>query len=99
MTTKDCAGPMRIYKYDVPVDDKLHEFDIPKGGRIVHIQSQSGFDSVQFWAMVNPHAERVDVRRFLVVGTGHDFGNTFYHVGSTVVLGGKLVWHLLEEVQ
>lgn len=80
---------MRILRYEIPVDDQEHELRV---GRIVHVAARTP-EAVEVWAedYVHPWG-----RKFMVVGTGHDFPLGWRHVGSALSFSGYLVWHLLE---
>jgi hypothetical protein len=84
--------PSSVYRYEVPVDDRCHEFEL--SGPIVHVASRRP-DVVEFWAYNNPGQpeESVTLRVF---GTGHpiDVDGEISHVGSALV--GPLVWHLVK---
>ncbi len=83
---------LKIWKYEVPVNGRHYDIDIPKGATIVHVGAQHS-DTVSFWAIVDEHAP-TEHRSFMVVGTGHAFPDNWRHVGS--VLMEPFVWHLLE---
>jgi hypothetical protein len=84
---------VRILRYQVPVDDDDHELMIHR--RIVHVACRRR-DVVELWAV--DAGPRV-VRRFRVFGTGHEFDPVRYdYVGTGIVPGGDLVWHLMERV-
>jgi hypothetical protein len=81
----------RILRYEVPVDDEPHELAL--SGAIVHVDSRNP-EIVELWAFDTGWPPRI--RTFQVVGTGHTFPATWLHVGSVIVAGGALVWHLME---
>lgn len=62
---------------------------------------KSGEDSVSVWTMrLDADAETVE-RKFLVVGTGHEFDFTptadcMDHVGTALDPTGEYVWHVFE---
>lgn len=86
------AGPLRIYRYEVPVDDKFHDFDLHSPPLYVACRQA---DVVEFWAY---HEEGVPPKlhmSMVVVGTGHDVPPDTWHVGSAIWrASGDLVWHL-----
>jgi len=87
---------MRVWKYNVPVDDQVHEIEMPVLAEIVHVgRAMSGFDALSFWAEVDPEQTR-EVRRFMVYGTGHPISRGARHHGTVVFLNLPLVWHLYE---
>ena len=96
MTAIDVDQPLpgttaAIYRYEVPVDDQWHTLCL--SGPIVHVATRRP-DVVEVWATTHGFgAYDVDL---LVVGTGHRYPSTdVTHVGTAVVPGGALVWHLL----
>lgn len=83
----------RIYRYEVPVDDQIHVFDIWSNPVAVGCRSA---ETVEFWAQA--HDDGLALRRaFVVVGTGQPLPETMRrHWGTAVAPGGALVWHLIE---
>lgn len=81
----------RIVRWTVPVDGSAHDF--PLTGPVLHVDAWTP-DAVELWTLdsSDPPASR----SFIIVGTGHPFPEDFEHVGSVVVAGGALVWHLME---
>lgn len=75
-----------VYRYEVPVDDRWHAFDLT--GDVLHVGARR-IEAVEFWALHQPGPARR--YEFRVFGTGHplDGGR---HVGS--VVHPLLVWHL-----
>lgn len=84
---------LRIYRYEVPVDDDWHTIEL--SGPIVHVGARK-IGVVEFWAV---HYDRMPIQApsFLVVGTGHPInrpgGDDLQYVGTAPI--GDLVWHLL----
>jgi hypothetical protein len=69
---------------------------IPLSGDVVHVAARQP-DSVELWA-VNSDGPATH-RRFRVVGTGWPIPDGVRHVGTAIVPGGILVWHLIETPQ
>ncbi len=68
--------------------------EMPRGARLLHFDAQG--DELFLWALVDPN-EAMDVRTFFIVGTGHTLPELRYrHVGSCLMRGGGLEWHLFE---
>lgn len=88
----------RIYRYTVPVDDKVHA--ITMQGPVLHVGSRLRA-TVEFWAEYDDTRPSV-TKHFTVVGTGQplDGDITGYFYIGTAYDGGyhNLVWHLLEIV-
>lgn len=83
----------RIFKYEVPVDDRVHSIDLTSGP-VLHVDQQyNDVGRVFFWAW-NDDQDITSARQFLVVGTGHLTPSGTVYVGTVQV--GPLVWHLLE---
>jgi len=86
----------RIYRYEVPVDDRWHE--VALYGDPIHVDCRQ-LNIVEFWAI---HCEARDsvptwTRSFMVVGTGHELPPDYWRTwGSVIAPGGLLVWHLIE---
>ena len=84
----------RIYRYEVPVDDQWHTFQLSGNPLAVNCRHMT---TVEFWTRsnnVDPGLER----SFIVVGTGHPIPAETHYWGTAVAPGGMLVWHLLERL-
>lgn len=90
---------MVVYKYTLPPFSAA-AIRMQRGARVLHIAGQR--DRVCLWALVDPHAE-MEERRFVVVGTGHEMPpgepESFRHLGTVLLDGGALVFHVFEEDQ
>jgi hypothetical protein len=76
----------RIFRYEVPVDDEWHGYDLR--GAVFHVAGRRT-DVVEFWAL---HKDMPSYRReFRVFGTGQPLEDGRY-VGT--VVHSALVWHL-----
>lgn len=86
----------RVYKYPVEISD-IQTINLPLGAQILSVQVQNG--SPYIWACVNPSADS-EPRRFRLYGTGHNIecNNLLKHIGTFQLFGGRLVYHLFEEV-
>jgi hypothetical protein len=82
-----------IYRYEVPVDDEWHEFDLT--GDVLHVAARQ-VDTVEFWSLNEPD-QLAETCRFRVVGTGHLVDPNWVHRGTAIAPGGMLVWHLMQE--
>lgn len=83
----------RIYRYQVPVDDRVHVIDL--NGSPCHVGCRDP-QVLEFWAIHRDGVPTVG-RHFTVVGTGHRLPTDQYrHWGTAVAPGGALVWHLVE---
>lgn len=84
-----------VWKFDVPVGDEV-AVAMPRGAVVVHVGTQR--DEPRLWALVDTEAP-VEVRRFLVVGTGHPVraeAADLRHVGTWTMFDDALVFHLFE---
>lgn len=84
-----------VYKYTVQVNT-VQNVSMPKGGKIVHVGTQGSFDVIEFWAIVDTNFEH-EVRKFIILGTGHAVLSDYDYVGTVVMDSvAPLVWHLWE---
>lgn len=83
----------RILKWNVPIDDKSHPIG---AGPVVHVAIQ-GDDTVlelQVWTEEPAEGEpRTVLAR--VYGTGHEYPDEGFALGSVFGHGGLFVWHLV----
>lgn len=84
-----------IFRYEVPVDDQPHSFDLSAGPLAVGCRRP---DRVEFWTIHDDDPTSYSGKRtFIVVGTGHPLPAKVRAVhGTAVAPGGALVWHLVE---
>lgn len=84
----------RVYKYLLPVDDWVN-VTMPAGAEPLFVEVQHGIPCL--WARVtigNPP----EVHHFRIARTGHDLGsNVGRHVGSFMLDGGDLVFHVFAD--
>src|ERR1700760_3985865 len=85
-----------VWKFPIP-NQKEFIIEMPKGAQICTIQRWKDFPV--FWAVVDPEADK-EQRRFILVGTGHDFEysaeSNLRFLGTFQMLGGDAVNHLFE---
>lgn len=55
------------------------------------------FEKVCLWFLVDPTAEK-EKRTIAIVGTGHPAPEDGAYLGSAMLAGGTLVWHVFEKV-
>lgn len=80
----------RIFRYEVPVDDRWHVL----GGHSTPLfVSCRNLDVVEFWAWERP--DMVIPVEYRVFGTGQPIDTPGSYVGTAIAPGGQLVWHLL----
>lgn len=86
-----------VWHWKVPVDDSLHELDMPTDARIVHVAigPTTPLNYISLWAVVEER-ETYRHRTFTVTGTGHVTGDGWTYVGTALDLEFPLVWHLWE---
>lgn len=83
----------RIWKYELEITDE-QTVEMPRGAKVLSVANQGG--KLCLWAEVDP-SERIVVRHFLVIGTGHQITEDFdlrKFVGT--VLMEPFVWHVFE---
>jgi len=86
----------RIYKYTLghAADADIFEIGLPIDNKILHFGMQNKI--ICFWALVDVGIVTT-VRKFKVVGTGHDIDQEFSDVKHlATVFDGPFVWHILE---
>jgi|SRR6478736_1470047 len=90
---------VRVLKWDVPVDDRVHAIG---DGTVIHVACQHDARSVQVWT---EEEDEPDVSRLVtVVGTGHrypsnvvnDESGHWHAVGTALADDLGLVWHVLK---
>lgn len=70
---------------------------MPEGAEVLHVAEQHG--QVCLWALVDPAAMPMD-RRFVIVGTGHPLPeHRGRFIGTVLLAGGGLVFHVWEDRQ
>ena len=86
----------KVYKYTLDWFD-YKRLMLPVGAQILHFDVQHG--EPQIWALVEPEATMIE-RTFRLAGTGHAITEqSLNHIGSTLMMNGKLVWHLFEIIK
>jgi hypothetical protein len=87
---------MKIYKYEIlEVGD--FEIEFPVGSTILKFDNQLEIPTI--WFLVNPDEKDTEIRKFRLVGTGHDFkmDGVYKYIGTCLQHYGSLVWHLFEK--
>lgn len=85
----------RVFRYEVPVDDRW--YDLPVWTDPISVGCRYA-DVVEFWA-VQPRAAMGEppTRSFRIIGTGHPAPEgAARHWGTVASPDGNLVWHLVE---
>ncbi len=84
-----------IWKYTIDADHREQVIDMPEGAKLLHVETQ-GADRPCLWALVDPFA-KTEPRTFAIIGTGWHFAADGHeHVGTFLLDGGTLVFHLFE---
>jgi hypothetical protein len=85
----------RVFRYQVPVDDRPHDLTLTSGPLHVAAAWPPEGPAVELWA---EHDSGVPARgrRFLVVGTGQPLPAGARWAGTCERTRGGLVWHLYE---
>ena len=86
---------MKIWKYKFPIDD---EFSLKMAdGIILDAQIQHGVPCM--WVKTSGLPESIKLRRFAIIGTGHDFdARGLVYIATFQMYDGALVWHLFERI-
>ena len=87
---------MKIWKYQIGtkvIMDNTIKVDMPKGAKIIHIQTQREIPCV--WALVDPAVES-ETRYFFIVATGGDVPGDGQYIGTVFQQGGLYIWHIFE---
>lgn len=95
---REAIGRRSVYRYEIPVDDQWWFIEL--SGPIIHVATREA-RCVEIWALTGDEPK---ARSFRVFGTGQPLPDDnkpdcLAHVGSAVVPGGALVWHLFEAVR
>ena len=86
-----------IYKYTLgEAGDAMIEVALPRGSKIVHCANQRDND-ICIWALVDTQRP-TEIRRFRIVGTGHEIHPRapVTHIGTVAI--APFVWHVLEDL-
>lgn len=86
----------KIYRYEVPIDDQVHEISLSGGEFPVVaavVLAQSG-PYLEFWCVFDDGVDPVR-HKFRVVGTGHEVKYNEWHVLTAPRVDG-LVFHLVQ---
>jgi len=82
----------RVYKYDLPSTfNEPFELRLPDTAILLHVAEQRG--ALRLWARVNPDGPQ-RAWRFVWVPTGGDVPAFAAPVGTVLLMGGALVYHL-----
>lgn len=89
----------QIWKYELEIVESqcVH---IPQGGRILSVQWQP--NQLCLYAMINPGEKLKEARTILIFATGREIDSRIEEsafIGTVQTHGGKLVWHLFEEIE
>lgn len=102
----DGGGDLVVYKYPLmlPIGPPgtLSTIELPKDSMILRVGAQGHRFSL--WALIHKSAEETEQRKWLVVGTGHEFNEEalkdigiphvpYEHMETVIALGGSLVLH------
>lgn len=85
-----------IFKYTLETHDE-QDVTLPVGSEILTVKEQYG--DICLWALVDPGEAKKEDRRIRILGTGHSFEDDFErtrYLGTVLMSGGSLVWHIFE---
>ena len=81
-----------IWKFEVPIEYKF-SLSMPRGAEIIAFQTQRYMACI--WAIVTTEEEKLEERKFVIYGTGHELRpNPGRYIGT--IQNGGYVWHLFE---
>jgi len=81
-----------VWKFPLRVSD-VQPVTMPAGARILHVAEQ--FGDLCLWALVDPDAPK-ETRVIAICGTGHPAPDDGRHIGSVMLHGSALVFHVFE---
>lgn len=81
-----------IWKFPLRVND-VQDIEMPRGATILHVNLQ--YNTICLWALVDPDATR-ERRLIAICGTGHSAPDDGRYIGSVMMMGGDLVFHVFE---
>lgn len=86
---------MTIWKFTL---EPVCELQMPEGATVLSVGVQG--ENICLWAMVNPDAPKV-TRSFVGFGTGHEVTDAtcLEFIGTALLHGGSLVFHIFEKMQ
>ncbi len=84
---------LTIWKFPLPIGDDVR-VRMPRHARVLSVAAVR--DEVFLWAIIDPAEPEVS-RPFSVRGTGHELGEVGEYVGTVVLLGGALVFHVFDD--
>lgn len=111
---EDLKPELVIHKYWLEIQNGTRQtLELPDGAYVLHVdypQNDPGNPSnpvnphskIALWAAVDPTVP-TEPRTFIVIGTGKRFefeqpGFDMFHVGTVLIKGGWIVWHVFEEM-
>lgn len=89
----------QIYSASFAAERSKAAIRMPSNAKILKVDEQYG--DICVWALVDTD-NAPETRTFQLFGTGHeipvDAASGFVHVGSVMLLSGRLVLHVFEEI-
>ena len=83
-----------VWKYSVETRGNF-QHQLPHGSDILKCEMQRGHPFM--WVLVEPDESRLVIRKFILVGTGHEIKDTILsHISTFQVQGGEDIFHLFE---
>lgn len=80
-----------VYKYELTTTDDIQTLNLPRSHIILKFGEQNG--RVVMWVDVRPGRDTV-LKKFQIIGTGHDIGDYPAAWLDTVQMSNGLVWHI-----
>lgn len=82
-----------IWKFPAPIDEDI-TISMPFGAEVLTVALQGGVPFV--WAKIDTEEPVFALYKFSWRGTGHPAGGLGKYVGTVLMHGGALVFHLFE---
>lgn len=83
-----------VWKYELDLVDEAQNRPMPRGASVLAVAVQT--ERLCMWVEVNSGYTLED-RWFVVEGTGHPLLDDADYIGSALMHGGALVWHVYEQ--
>lgn len=83
-----------VHKFELSTTDDIQTFNLPMANNILKFGEQNG--QVVMWIDLRTDKMPERLRKFQIIGTGHDIGDYPAEWLDTVQMSSGLVWHIYE---